>query len=68
MQVVVVGKPDNDKIDGKKTLDITIGVFFDGTLNNMYGRYKERHFTRINYEKVCNNRHYSASDRNTRLL
>lgn len=41
MQVVVVGKPDNDKIDGKKTLDITIGVFFDGTLNNMYGRYEE---------------------------
>lgn len=36
MQVVVVGKPDNDKIDGKKPLDITIGVFFDGTLNNMY--------------------------------
>jgi len=34
MQVVVVGKPDNDKIDGKKPLDITIGVFFDGTLNN----------------------------------
>lgn len=36
MQVVVVGKPDNDKIDGKDPLDITIGVFFDGTLNNMY--------------------------------
>ena len=34
MQVVVVGKRDNDKIDGKKPLDITIGVFFDGTLNN----------------------------------
>jgi len=34
MQVVVVGKPDNDKIDGKDPLDITIGVFFDGTLNN----------------------------------
>ena len=28
MQVVVVGKPDNDKIDGKDPLDI------DGTLNN----------------------------------
>lgn len=34
MQVVVVGKPDNDKIDGKDPLDITIGVFFDGRLNN----------------------------------
>ena len=34
MQVVVVGKPDNDKINGKDPLDITIGVFFDGTLNN----------------------------------
>ena len=27
-------QPDNDKIDGKDPLDITIGVFFDGTLNN----------------------------------
>jgi hypothetical protein len=34
MQVVVVGKPDNDRINGKNPLDITIGVFFDGTLNN----------------------------------
>ena len=40
MQVVVVGKPDNDKIDGKKPLDITIGVFFDGTLNSMYNTTK----------------------------
>lgn len=40
----------------------------DDDIVAMYGRYKERHFTRINYEKVCNNRHYSASDRNTRLL
>ena len=40
----------------------------DDDMIAMYGRHKERHFTRINYEKVCNNRHYSASDRNTRLL
>ena len=85
MQVVVVGKPDNDKIDGKDGIN-SIKVHLskedlhklrhqylhrsnqDDDIVPMYGRYKERHFTRINYEKVCNNRHYSASDRNTRLL
>lgn len=33
---VVVGKPESIKKENKKPVNFTFGVFFDGTLNNMY--------------------------------